>query len=136
MNKSYLTIALTLTCLFGLGVTAHAQDVDRVVVKVPFDFVAGGKLLPAGTYSVGRVHPDGTSGLIIYGRENSAIVLPTAVGAPAAGRATLSFDHVGNRYFLSGVDTPAAVYSLAVPQQRTMVAVVKDHGTNSSAGGN
>jgi hypothetical protein len=135
MNKSCLTIALTLTCLFGLGVSAHAQDADGVVVKVPFEFVAGAKTLPAGTYRISRIHTDATSGLLVYSRENSSIVLPTAVGA-SAERATLSFDRVGNMHFLSEVDTPEGVYTMAIPRPRAMVAVVKDHGAGPSSGGN
>ena len=83
MNKSCLTIALTLTCLFGLGMTAHAQDVDGVAVEVPFDFVAGAKTRPAGTYRISRIHSDASSGLVVYSRENSSIVLPTATGGSA-----------------------------------------------------
>ena len=57
MKKSFFTVVLTMTCLLGLGISAHAQDASGVVVKVPFEFVAGAKTLPAGTYSVGRVSP-------------------------------------------------------------------------------
>jgi hypothetical protein len=35
MKKSYLTVVLTLTCLLGLGISAHAQDVGKVAVNVP-----------------------------------------------------------------------------------------------------
>ena len=65
MKKSYLTIALTLTVLFGAGLSAHAQDPDSVVVKVPFEFVAGASTLPAGTYTIGRNSPGANSGLNI-----------------------------------------------------------------------
>src|SRR5271169_3051529 len=126
MNKSCLTIALTLTCLFGLGISAHAQDVDGVVVKVPFEFVAGAKTLPAGTYRISRIHSDATSGLLVYSHDNSAIMLPTAVGG-SAEHSKLSFERVGNKYFLSQVDTRGGVYSMAIPRPRTIVAVVKDH---------
>jgi hypothetical protein len=135
MNKSCLTIALTLTCLFGLGISAHAQDVDGVVVKVPFEFVAGAKTLPAGTYRISRIHSDATSGLLVYSHNNSAIMLPTAVGG-SAEHSMLSFERVGNKYFLSQVDTRGGVYGMAIPRPRTMVAVVKDHGAGSSSGGN
>ncbi len=53
MKKSLFTVVLTMTCLLGLGISAHAQDASRVVVKVPFEFVAGGKTLPAGTTPAG-----------------------------------------------------------------------------------
>ena len=57
MKKSYLTAVFTLTCLLGLGISAHAQDTEGVRVNVPFEFVAGGTTLPAGTYTVARVSP-------------------------------------------------------------------------------
>jgi hypothetical protein len=135
MNKSCLTIALTLTCLFGLGITARAQDADGLVVKVPFEFVAGAKALPAGTYRISRIHFDATSGLIIYNPENSSIVLPTSVGG-SAEHATLRFEPLGNMHFLNEVDTPEGVYTMAIPRQRAMVALVKDHGAGPSSGGN
>jgi hypothetical protein len=55
MKKSYSAVVLTLTCLLGLSISAHAQDPEKIAVNVPFDFVAGSKTLPAGTYSVSRV---------------------------------------------------------------------------------
>ena len=53
MKKSSLSVVLTLTCLLGLGVGARAQDVNKIVSNVPFEFVAGGVTLPAGTYTLG-----------------------------------------------------------------------------------
>jgi hypothetical protein len=63
----------------ALAVGARGQDEDKVVVNVPYDSVAGGKILPAGVYSVGRVSPESQQGLIIRNSENpktSAFVLP------------------------------------------------------------
>ncbi len=65
MKKSYLTAVFTLTCLLGLGLSARAQDTDGVRVKVPFEFVAAGTILPAGTYTVGRLSDDAFSGIAI-----------------------------------------------------------------------
>ena len=55
MKKVYLTAVLILTGLWGMSINAHAQEVDAVVVSVPFEFVAGGATLPAGQYRVSRV---------------------------------------------------------------------------------
>ncbi len=30
MKKSYLTVVFTLTCLLGLGISARAQDADKI----------------------------------------------------------------------------------------------------------
>ena len=65
MKKWYSPVVLTVTCLLGLGMSARAQDVDKVTVNVPFEFVAGGQTLPAGTYTVSRVSDQTSSPLVI-----------------------------------------------------------------------
>src|ERR1700680_1925614 len=117
MKKSYLTVVLTLTCLRGLGISARAQDADKIVVNVPFDFVAGGETLPAGPYSVSRVSPEVSRALVIRSYDNSVFLLPIFFdGGPAfvngapADHAELSFEHVGGKYFLSKVETLTGMY--------------------------
>jgi hypothetical protein len=136
MNKSYLTVVLTLTCLLGLGTSARAQDTEGVVAKVPFEFVVGARTMPAGTYSIGRLTQDAHAGLIIRSSDNGALLLPVAVDQDSAEQATLTFEHVGDKYFLTKADTPAGVYIFAIPRSMTVLAQVKVHGTLSSAGSN
>jgi hypothetical protein len=136
MKKSYLTAVLTLTCLLGVGISAHAQDTEGVRVKVPFEFVAGGTTLPAGTYTVGRLSADASSGITIHGNGNGAVMLPTVVNATPAEQPKLSFEHVGDKYFLSEAETPGGIYTFAVPRAMVMLAQKKDHSTVSSSGGN
>lgn len=84
MKKSYLGVVFTLICLLGLGVSARAQDAGKVVANVPFEFVAGGETLPAGTYSVSRVSFQAHRGLVIRSYDNSVFLLPIVFdGAPA-----------------------------------------------------
>jgi len=134
MKKSYLTVVLTLACLLGLGISASAQDTSNIVVNVPFEFVAGGTTLPAGTYSFGRVSPDSRSGLIIRSYESSVLLLPIAVHEASAEQAKLIFEHVGDNYFLSEVETPAGVYTIETPRAITKLAQMKDRSTVPSSG--
>ena len=143
MKKSYLSIALTLSCMLGLGISARAQDVDKLAVNVPFEFVAGGETLPAGTYSVSRVSPEINHSLAIHNNENSVFVIPmffdgspVSVNGVSAGHAELSFEHVGDKYFLSKVQTLGGVYAIRTPRPMTQVAQIKDHGTGSASGSN
>jgi hypothetical protein len=136
MKKTYLTAVLTLTCMLGLGINAPAQDTEGVRVNVPFEFVAGGTTLPAGTYTVGRLSADAYSGIAISGRGNGALVLPVAVGGARAGQPKLSFEHVGNKYFLSAADTEGGVYTFALPRAMVALGQVKDQGTVSAGGTN
>lgn len=134
MKKSYLAAILGLVCVFGLGVRARAQD-EQVVAKVPFDFVAGGKAMPAGTYNVSRiVGPQ--HGLVIRGDDNSAFVLPVVFDGVASDHAGLGFEHVGDSYFLSKIETLEGVYTVGTPRPMTKVAQMKDNSTMSSSGSN
>jgi hypothetical protein len=134
MNKLYVTALLTLTSLCGLAVKAHAQDPEGVVVKVPFEFVAGEKTMPAGTYSVGRLSSvDPHLGLIIRSYDNSVLVLTTLVETDSAQPA-LSFEHVEGKYFLSKVETPGGSYAIPVPRAISALAKVRDHSSVSASG--
>ena len=138
MKKSYLRAALMLTCLLGVGVSARAQDADAVVVSVPFEFVAGGATLPAGDYRVSRVNPTVNRGLAISSyNTGSAFVLPLAFDDGPSNEPTLSFEHVGGKYFLSRIKTLTGVYT--IPSSREMVMLGKANtpssGTSSASGG-
>ena len=118
MKKQYLTVLFTLICVLGLGLSARAQEEDTVVTKVPFDFVAGGKVLPAGTYTVSRVDPArGSRELEIrsYETRASVFVLPTDFDDVRSDTAQLNFEHLGDTYFLSAIETPIGTYSVEYP---------------------
>ena len=138
MKKSYLTAVLMLTCLLGVGVSARALDTDAVVVSVPFEFVVGGATLPAGDYRVSRVNPDINRELAIRGYEKGNVfVLPVAFDDGPANGPTLSFEHVGGKYFLSRIKTLSGVNTM--PASREMVMLGKANspspGTSSTSGG-
>src|SRR5712692_3852791 len=119
MKKSYSAVVLTLTCLLGLGISARAQGVDKVAVNVPFEFVAGGQTLPAGTYTVSRVSDLANPTLVIRSYENSVSLLPIVFDGVAADHAELSFEHVGDKYFLNKVETLAGAYAIRTPRAMT-----------------
>ena len=123
MKNSYLTVVLTLTSLLGLGISAHAEDQNKVVVNVQFDFVvAGSRTMPAGTYTISRISQDPRSGLVLRSGDDSALLLPVVVGEASAGQAGLSFERVGERYYLSTIETPGGVYTVATPRAITKLA--------------
>jgi len=136
MKKSYVTAVLMLMCLLGVGVSARAQDADAVVVSVPFEFVAGSTTLPAGAYRVSRVSPNVNRGLAISSyNTGSAFLLPLAFDAGPSDQATLSFEHVGGKYFLSRVKTPNGVYTLATSQMVMLGKVNSPSPSTSSTPG-
>ena len=137
MRKFYVAALLTITCLLGLGVTARAQDVDGVVVNVPFDFVAGGANLSAGEYRINRVSSSLNRGLVIQSYSNGgAFLLPIVFEGVPADQAALTFEHIGNRYFLSKIKTLGGVYSMKTPPESVALAEAKSQSTSSSSGMN
>jgi hypothetical protein len=136
MKKSYLSVVLTMICLLGLGEGARAQDAGKVVSNVPFEFVVGGVTLPADVYTVGKASPEAYSDLVLIRSQNKgALLLPIAFDEAPAGRGEFDFEHIGDRYFLSKVETPQGVYTFRTPPAITKVAQVKDHGTVTYSGG-
>ena len=118
MKKQISRALLGLAAALALGVAANAQAVlNRVAVRVPFDFVAGGKQLPAGSYTVRRVRSDAETALIIRSEDgrNSAVVL-TNTGEAGPSAAALVFRQHGDRYFLAGVSMPGAASVRELPR--------------------
>ena len=127
-------------CLLGVGVSAHAQDADAVVVSVPFEFVAGGATLPAGEYRINRASPGVNRELAIRGYDKGgAFLFPLAFDevTVADNEPTLSFEHVGGKYFLSKIKTLSGIYTM--PASREMVMLGKANSpspsTSSASGG-
>lgn len=135
MNKPYIIVLLALICLLGTGKSAHGQSADGIVVTVPFEFIAGDTTLPAGEYKVQRLSPDLYRGLSIRSYDKVAFLLPTAFDGVAADQPTLSFEHVGGKYFLSKVKTVAGVYSIAAPREMILLGQANRQGALSSGGG-
>ena len=137
MKKQYASILLTLTCALALGVGAEGQSQREVVMTVPYEFVAGGKTLPAGTYTVTRVSQDRFGGLIIssYETGSSVLVMPDEFESYPTDNIKVSFRHVGDAHFLSKIETANGAYNISVPHSATMVAGVK-HGDMSASGTN
>jgi hypothetical protein len=136
MRKQLLSAVVALTCVLGLGLGAQAEGDNKVVTNVPFEFVAAGATLPAGTYTVDRVSTPSDSHLIIRNREHGAFLLPVTFDGASLEGALLTFEHVGNKYFLSKVKTPAGVYTIGTPRALITEAQKKTVDGESSAGTN
>jgi hypothetical protein len=136
MKKLCLRIAVALVSFAGLGITAKAQVVDQILVTIPFEFVAAGKTLPAGTYRVNRVSDDRWAGLILSSFENraSAIVLPNEVESAPAEKAHVSFETAGDEHFLSRIETADNVFTIPVSRAAILLASGKSH-TDTPSGG-
>ena len=100
-----LTLAIGLA-LAGAVVSANAQlTSDNVVADIPFDFIVGGRTLPAGKYSVRSATSDG-EGLKISNLNGkiSVMRLSNSVTETSAKRnSRMVFHRYGQQYFLSEI---------------------------------
>jgi hypothetical protein len=115
------------TLLFG-GLLALATSLSAesalVNINVPFSFVAGGKVMPAGTYSIKQPSTGGV--LLISGSEpnSSALVLAVNAGPSTSNHAGVVFNRRGSAVVLSTIEIPGgSTYSLISPEHKTAAAV-------------
>ena len=105
MTARFMKVVWLLGSLLAFTLAMNAQS-EVVTVHVPFAFVAGGKLLPAGDYRVDR--GEASNVLLMYGGAgNSAAFLTMSVDSfgPTDG-ASLIFEHEGSRLVLSAIRLP------------------------------
>jgi hypothetical protein len=105
-------------------------------VTLPFDFVVGGKTLPAGTYRLSLLADDKCEGTILGSCENriSVFVHPVEIESTFAERPHLSFERVGEERFLSRIQTTDDVYNIRVFHSLIMEAAAKTRDNGSASG--
>jgi hypothetical protein len=91
---------LLLLTLVGLTCLLNAQDSATVKARVPFDFIANGKTLPAGECTI-AIEVNGRPLLSISSGNQHTFAVPVADKSPSTPKETvLVFHHHANRYFL------------------------------------
>jgi hypothetical protein len=101
--RRILVIGLgALMCLAATAGSARAQD--TLAVKVPFDFMANGHMLPAGSYTITR-DDMASSVFMIRGDKGGAFVatVPAAGHDPSGNQPSLTFVRHENQYKLSTI---------------------------------
>ena len=96
-----------LALLFIISATSYAQSARRTVILIPFDFVAGEKVLPAGTYRIEPVRRDSYTAWEIQSTTGraGAVVMTSAIGggAAAGNESRLVFQKYAEAYVLAQV---------------------------------
>lgn len=114
-----------MTMIFAASLTSGAAMAQGLKGTVPFDFTAGGKQMPAGTYSVSRVEGIGNSyTLSIRNLETKggALLVSTIAldnNSPRTGNGTLVFKCNSSGCALAQVHTPGESRGRAFPTPAT-----------------
>jgi hypothetical protein len=117
MKKQISRALLGLAATLALAVAANAQGPHTAVIRVPFDFVAGAKQMPAGLYTVRRIKSDSETTLLIRSEDGrSAAVVLTNSGEAHPNTSALVFRQHGDRYFLAGISMPGAASARELPK--------------------
>ena len=138
--KQYSKTLVAIILLLGLAGAVKAEAETADIVTVPFEFVVGAKVLPAGTYTVRNLSADKSSTLVISSRDHgtSMFVLPYVGDNVVTDKPELSFNKVGDRHFLSSIQTEATVYRIHVLDASVNGTLAKANGggpTSGSRGG-
>jgi hypothetical protein len=139
MNK-YLVVGV-FVAVFGMAafaMAAKATTSDQLVVKVPYEFVVGGKTLPAGTYRINRLSDSSTGELALVNVDNHAGVLLNATEweDARADQPKLQFQQIAGEYFLSSIQTAEHVFTIPVSKSAVMEAMKSHQGSTSPVSGN
>ena len=98
-SRSYFFLAAVALLFAGLG-GAQAQT---ATAKIPFDFVASGRTLPAGTYTLHRALPNNDQTLAIFdGRGHGVVAGASNLDWQQTGD-KLVFRKYGEQYFLADI---------------------------------
>ena len=135
MRKHCFRILIAFFSVAGSGMAARAQVRDQIVVTIPFEFVVGGKTLPAGTYNVNRVTDSDPRILILHSFENhtSVLVVPSQAENGSTDKVHVSFKRVGGQYFLSKIATADNVFTIPVSRSAAMELAARK--STSASGG-
>lgn len=115
-----LRAALLLGSLSALTLTANAQS-PIARASVPFEFAAGGVMLPAGKYSIEV--PDLSGVLVLRGATGSSVALLTTFwgSMPSPNASTkLIFERHDGMPYLSAVEWPDQSASVMSPFKHAM----------------
>src|SRR5258705_8382729 len=112
MKKQALSTFTMLSLVLMLtAVTVCAQSERSGVLNIPFNFIVGGKTLPAGEYTVEPNKRDSHNVWLVQSREGKASALFATM--PVRANQTLEetklvFHKYGDEYFLSQIWTPGS----------------------------
>ena len=101
-NIAAVGLAILLAAAFG-----SAQLQHKVSAKIPYEFTAAGKVLPAGQYDF--FYDAGSKQVTVKGTEKGSVVLVPIITLLAGAIHTtpndshIVFDRIGNKYSLSEI---------------------------------
>jgi len=119
MKRAQWMMALIVTLLPTLAAAQLAGN-QRIVTQVPFEFVAGNRILPPGQYAVESAVPNGTALMLRNVTAGVGIVSANSLDetSKASDTYALVFRKYGNQHFLWEVRIKGTRTTLRLPESR------------------
>src|SRR5262249_34993409 len=103
MKKQILSVVVTLSVIFTLSIAGFAALDRSLKANIPFDFMVGEKMLPAGHYTVERGSVRGASVIRNWETKKAASAVAQEIETGPNSKSILTFHRYGNQYFLAKV---------------------------------
>jgi hypothetical protein len=119
MKQAKWVVAVTLVVLSGMA-AAQLMSSSRIAAQVPFEFVVGNKIVPAGECVVQTATMDGKT-LMIRNADAKVSLFATASQTESkqgASHYALVFKQYGDRYFLSAIKLQGSKIAYQLPESR------------------
>ena len=112
----FAAMLIVLPCL----ASAQLGSNTTIKARIPFEFVAGNKMVPAGDCVVQRATTDGMTLMIRNADANVALLssVDRTEAKEAAGSYALVFDREGDQYFLRGIMLEGSRISYRLPESK------------------
>ena len=119
MKSAKLMVALMMTVVPMLA-TAQLRNSDKIVAKVPFQFIVANKSVPAGQWSVQAATADNKTVMIRNGdaKLNLLSNISESEAGMAANAPALVFHKYGDRCFLSGMKIEGTRIMYRLPESK------------------
>src|SRR5882672_6573041 len=122
MRNRILSIVIACSALVMLPImSANAQTRGKIKAEIPFEFVAGSKVLSAGTYTIERLAYNNPEKLVIRSADNQTTALLAVNRVPLSKSPTetdLVFNKVGDTYFLRDIKVEGITLGSQLPKTK------------------
>lgn len=134
MKTHFLKILLPVFAFAAFALTAKAQAADQLNVNVPYEFVVGGKTMPAGMYHLRRGTDSSVSQLLLSSFENhtGVILVPSEWADSRTDAASLTFEAINGQHFLSKIETADHVFTIPVSTSAVQQAMQNTHAISTT----
>jgi len=128
--KTYFSLVLVAAALLFAS-TAQAQAI-HVKADIPFDFVVGNTVYPAGTYTIVPA-TEASNALLLDGGDARAMVMSNHCSLSLPSKSTkLVFDRMGSSYFLSQIWVEGRSDGREFPKSKAELQMAKNHTPSES----